>query len=165
MKVAFHARCARQVLRLWEEAWPEAPHEHHEAIEQAIVLSEMCAAEGKPVGDLKAAAARATHVAEAAVAESTGGPAPIHPTWAGLIAAAAGSTIDLITGVDDGGSYTFAKVLAVEADRDEMIEDLQEDFRHLRQLTRDGEWTDATPIPPEVFDPAYKAKKSWWKKW
>ena len=32
-------------------------------------------------------------------------------------------------------------------------------------LARDGNWTDATPVPPDVFDPAYKPKKTWWKVW
>ena len=41
----------------------------------------------------------------------------------------------------------------------------EEDFRRIRQLARDGNWTDATPVPPDVFDPAYKPKKTWWKVW
>jgi hypothetical protein len=164
-KVAFHARCARQVLHLWEEAWPDASREHHDAVEQAVVLAEMCAAEGKPVGDLRAAAANATHVAEAAVADPPGGPAPARPVWAGLIAAAAGSSIDLISGVDDGGAYPFAKVLVREAELDDLMEDIQDDFLRVRDLARDGGWTDETPVPPDVFNPAYKPKKTWWKVW
>lgn len=162
--VAYHARCARQVLHLWEGAWPEAPADYHDTVEQAIVLAELCAAEGKPVGDLKTTAARVAHVAEAAV-DPTTDPPPPEPTRAGLIAAAAGSTLDLILGLDGGGSYPIVKVLAQELGDDDLMDDLQEDFQRVRQLARDGDWTDATPVPPDVFEPGYKPKKSWWKKW
>ena len=164
-RVAFHARCARQVLPLWEEAWPESPREHHDAVEQAVVLVEMCAAEGKPVGDLKAAAAHAARVAEAALTGDATGPPAAFPQRAALIAAAAGSAIDLIIGVDASGSYGFAMLAIQDAGNDELIEEVREDFLRVRQLARDGDWTDKTPVPPDVFDSAYKPKKSWWKKW
>jgi hypothetical protein len=162
--VAFHARCARQVLHLWEDAWPGAPPEHHEAVEQAVVLAEMCAADGQPAGGIKAAAARVAHVAEAAIAP-TADPPPAFPVRAGLIAAAAGSALDLIAGLDSGGSYPIVKVLVLETGNDDLMEDIQEDFQRIRQLARDANWADATPVPPDVFDPAYKPKKTWWKVW
>jgi hypothetical protein len=104
------------------------------------------------------------HVAEAAV-DPKADPPPAHPVRAGLIAAAAGSTLDLIAGLDGGGSYPIVKVLVQETGNDDLMEDIQEDFERVRQLARDGNWTDATPVPPDVFNPAYKPKKSWWKKW
>jgi hypothetical protein len=152
------------VLHLWEGAWPGAPPEHHEAIEQAVVLAEMCAADGEPAGGVKAAAGRVAHVAEAAV-DPDADPPPAFPVRAGLIAAAAGSALDLIAGLDGGGSYPIVKVLVLETGDDDLMEDIQEDFRRIRQLARDGNWTDATPVPPDVFDPAYKPKKTWWKVW
>jgi hypothetical protein len=168
-RVAFFARCARQVFPLWEEAWPDSPADYHDAVEQTIVLAELCAAEAKPVGDLKAAGAQARRVAEAAVsAQSEGnsaGPPPAHPTRAGLIAATAGSVIDFITGEDDTGSYSFAKGAIEDADHYDLLEDVREDFQRIRQLAREGNWTDKTPVGPEVFDPTYKPKKTWWKVW
>ena len=161
---AFHARCARQVLHLWEDAWPEGPTEYHDAIEQAIVLAEMCAAEAQPAGGVKAAASRVAHVAEAAI-DPKADPPPAYPVRAGLIAAAAGSALDLIAGLDGSGSYPMVKVLVQETGNDDLMEDIQEDFERVRQLARDGNWTDSTPVPPDVFNPAYKPKKSWWKKW
>jgi len=162
--VAFHARCARQVLHLWEDAWSGAPQEYHDAIEQAVVLAEMCAAEAQPAGGVKAAAARVAHVAEAAVDLKAELP-PAKPVRAGLIAAAAGSALDLIAGLDGGGSYPIVKALVQETENDDLMEDIQEDFQRIRQLARDSNWTDATPVPPDVFDPAYKPKKTWWKVW
>ncbi|HEX3152198.1 MAG TPA: DUF4375 domain-containing protein [Gemmataceae bacterium] len=164
-RVAFHARVARQVLPLWEEAWPEAPHEHHEAVEQAVVLGELCASEGKTVGNLRTAAAHAAQVAEAALTEQSGGPAPNFPQRAALIAATAGSVLDLIVGIDASGSYGFAKLAIENSGHDELIDEIREDFIKLRKLARAGEWTDKTPVSPDVFDAAYKPKKSWWKKW
>jgi len=161
---AFHARCARQVLHLWEDAWPGAPPEHYEAVEQAVVLAELCAAEAQPAGGIKAAAARVAHVAEAAV-DPKADPPPAFPVRAGLVAAAAGSALDLIAGLDGSGSYPIVKVLVQETGDDDLMEGIQDDFQRVRQLARDGAWTDATPVPPDVFDPAYKPKKSWWKKW
>lgn len=162
--VAFHARCARQVLHLWEDAWPGAPTEHHDAIEQAIVLAEMCAADAQPAGGVKTAAGRVAHVAEAAI-DPKADPPPAYPVRAGLIAAAAGSALDLIAGLDGGGTYPIVKVLVQETGDDDLMEDIQEDYQRIRQLAREGNWTDATPVPPDVFNPAYKPKKTWWKVW
>jgi hypothetical protein len=168
-QVAFHARCARQVFPLWDEAWPDAPGEYRDAIEQTIVLAELCAAEGKPVGDLKAAAAHPARIAAAALAAQEGREAaespPAFPQRAALIAAAAGSAIDHITGQDDTGSYVIAKLVTEEADRDDLLEDIDDDFQRIRQLARDHAWTDKTPVPPEVFDPTYKPSGKWWKVW
>lgn len=168
-QIAFYARCARQVFPLWEEAWPDAPPDYRDAIEQAIVLVELCATEGRSVGDLKAAAGHASRIAAAALAAQEGRPTsdppPAHPQRAALIAAAAGSVADLITGEDDTGSYGFARAVTEDADRDDLLEDIQEDFQRIKQLAREGGWNDKTPVPPEVFDPTYKPKKTWWKVW
>jgi len=165
-QVAFHARCARQVFPLWEEAWPDAPGDYHDAVEQVIVIAEMSAAEARPAGDLKAAGGHARRVAEAALTPEPGTRSvPAHPTRIGLIAAAAGSVADLITGEDDTGAYGFAKAVVEDADRDDLMEDIQEDFQRIKLLAREGNWNDKTPVPPDVFDPTYKPKKTWWKVW
>jgi Domain of unknown function (DUF4375) len=166
-RVAFYARCARQVFPLWEEAWPDSPGDYHDAVEQTIVLAEMCAAEGKPVGDLKAAADRVRGIVETAVqpGDIATVPPPANPTRAGLIAAAAGSVIDFILGEDEIGSYGFAKGVVEDADRDDLMEDIQEDFQRIRQHARECNWTDKTPVPPDVFDANFKPKKTWWKMW
>jgi hypothetical protein len=168
-QVAFHARCARQVFPLWDEAWPDAPGEYRDAIEQTIVLAELCAAEGKPVGDLKTAAAHPARIAAAALAahegRETAEAPPARPQRAALIAAAAGSAVEHVTGQDDTGSYLIAKLVTEEADRDDLLEDIHDDFERVRKLARDCGWTDKTPVPPEVFDPTYKPSGKWWKVW
>jgi Domain of unknown function (DUF4375) len=162
-RVAFFARCARQVFPLWEEAWPDAPHEFRGAIEQAIILAEMSATEAEPVGGLKAAGTQVAQIVEAAVSASTYVPA--FPQRAALIAAAAGSVIDFISGADDSGSYGFVKAIVADADRDDLMEDIQEDYQRIEQHATEGNWTDKTPVPQEVFDPNFKPKKGWWKRW
>jgi hypothetical protein len=162
-RVAFFARCARQVFPLWEEAWPEGAPEYREAIEQAIVLAERSATDAEPVGGLKAASAQVAHVVETAVSATSY--APAFPQRAALIAAAAGSAVDFILGEDDTGSYGFVKGVIADADRDDLMEDIQEDFQRIEQHVAEGGWTDKTPVSPEVFDPNFKPKKGWWKRW
>ena len=168
-RVAFFARCARHVLPLWEEAWPAAPPDYLPVVEQTIVLAERSAADARPAGDLKVAAAHAARVASAAMAAEEGRPTPDHPPdhphRAALIAATAGSALDYITGVDDTGSYAVARALTELAELDALLDDIREDFERIDGLAREGEWTDRTPVPPDVFNPAYKPGKSWWKRW
>jgi hypothetical protein len=168
-RVAFFARCARHVLPLWDEAWPAAPPDYLPIVEQSIVLAERSAAEARPAGDLKVAATHPARVASAAMATVEGRPTPDHPPdhpeRAALIAATAGSALDFVAGVDDTGSYSFAKTLTDLAGLDALLEDIEEDFNRIESLAREGEWTDRTPVPPDVFNPAYKPGKSWWKRW
>jgi hypothetical protein len=168
-RVAFFARCARHVLPLWQEAWPAAPPDYLPVVEQTIVLAERSAADARPAGDLKVAAAHAARVASAAMAAEEGRPTPDHPPdhpqRAALIAATAGSALDYIIGVDDAGSYAVAKALTELADLDALLDDIREDFERLESLAREGEWTDRTPVPPDVFNPAYKPTGKWWKVW
>jgi hypothetical protein len=169
-RVAFFARCARHVLPLWEESWPAAPPEYRAVIEQAIVLSETSAAEAKHAGDLKTAGVHTAKIPVAALAAQEGRETPdvppAFPQRAALIAAAAGNVLDYIIGVDETGSYTFAKAVTEDAELDDLLNDIHEDFQRIEQLARECEWTDKSPIPPEVFDASFKPHdKKWWKVW
>jgi hypothetical protein len=59
----------------------------------------------------------------------------------------------------------IAKVITEEADRDDLLEDIHDDYHRIRQLVRDYQWADRTPIPPEAFDPTWKPSGKWWKVW
>ena len=50
-RVAFAARCVRRVEPLFVATWTQAPAKHVEAVEKAIVLSELSADAAHPVGD------------------------------------------------------------------------------------------------------------------
>lgn len=169
-RAAFDARCARQVLPLWEEAWPAAPPEYRQVVERAIELVEQSAAEARPVGDLKTAAAHVARVVAAALAHAEGRPTPDpppdNPQRAALIAATAGSALDRLTGADDAGAYPVAKAVTEEAGLDDLLEDVRDDFARIAGFARENEWPDRTPVPPEVFDPSYKpTDRRWWKRW
>jgi hypothetical protein len=168
-QVAFYARCARQLLPLWEDAWPAAPMEYRDVIEQTIKLAESSAAHAKPAGDLKAAAAHVARIPSAAIAASEGRDTPDHhpehPARAALIAATAGSTLDLINGEGDISPYACAKAVTEDAGLDDLLADIHEDFERIASLAQEYEWDDRTPVPPEVFDQNFKpSRKSWWKR-
>jgi Domain of unknown function (DUF4375) len=168
-RVAFYARCARHVLPLWEEAWPAAPLEYRAVVEQTISLAESSAAHAKPTGDLKVAAAHAARIPAAALAAFQGRDTPDHPPEhperAALIAATAGSILDLINGDGDISPYVCAKAITEEAGLDDLIVDIHEDLEQIVRLAQENEWDDRTPVPPDVFNPDFKpSRKSWWKR-
>jgi hypothetical protein len=169
-RAAFFANGARLGFSMWDAAWPEAPINYRESVEQGILLAEMCAAQGQLIGDLKAASQRAVQAAEAAAATDSnarmGGAAPADPALAVNIALAAASTLDFIAGDPEADAYEFAKS-AIEVSRREDLEELvKEHYARLRRLAREGGWTDRTPVPPEVFRADFESRgKSWWKRW
>jgi Domain of unknown function (DUF4375) len=173
-RVVFSARCARVVLPLWDEAWPDGPAEYWEDVAQAIRLAEACAATGKVVGDVGEASSRAICAGGAAMVTQYGldkelgrdDPPPRDPYLVLNVANAAAKALDLISGDDPVGSYGYAKGAIESAGRDDLMAGLQDDFRRLRKLVRDGGWTDRTPAPPDVFDPNYEPpKRPWWRLW
>jgi hypothetical protein len=62
-RVAFAARCARRVLPLFAEAWPEANPERQAALELAITLAERSASDQRPTEGLREAVIAAIMVA------------------------------------------------------------------------------------------------------
>jgi Domain of unknown function (DUF4375) len=173
-RVAFYARCARIVLPLWDDAWPDAPPEHSEAVQRAIRLAELSAAAGEPVGDLKKAhrdavcAAGAAMVTQLGVRPEDGPPDPParDPELCSLVANTAAHTTEFLRNTNSLGSYGYAKGAIEIAGRDDLMDQLQDDFRRLRRIVRDGGWTDRTPVPTDVFDPGYEPpRKPWWKVW
>ncbi len=164
-RVAFYARCARSVFPLWEEAWPHAPPERAESVEQAIVLAEMCGTQGKAVGNLKTAATNAIQAGNGEVLGEDD-PPPTEPDVILNVANAAAKALEFILDEEEADPYGFAKSAIDAAEREDLMEDLQDDFKRIKQLARDGGWTDKTPVSPEVFDPTYvPPAKSWWKVW
>jgi len=168
-RAAFYAHCAHLVFSDWDEAWPESPPMYREGIEQAIILAELCAAEGREVGDLRAASRQAICAAEAAAATNAagrmGGPPPADPAAATNIAISAAIALDFIAG-DEEADFGFAKAAIDASGRVDLMEQVQGDFQKLKKLAREGGWTEKTPVPPEVFRSDFDARgKSWWKRW
>lgn len=169
-RAAFFANCARLTLPIWEHAWPDAPSDYQQAVEQAVILAELCATEGQAVGDLRSATAQAVGAAEASAARDPsarmGGPAPANPVAAVNVALAAASTLDFISGDDEAEPYGFAKAAMESAGRMDLLELVQEHYQRVKRLGREAGWTDKTPVPPEIFRADFDARgKSWWKRW
>lgn len=169
-RAAFYANCARVVLPLWENAWPDSPTEFQQGVEQAVLLAELCAAQGEAVGDQKTAASLAVQAAEAAAAadpkKRMGGAPPADPVTAVNIAVTAACALDFIAGDAEADAYEFAKSAVESAGRLDLIEMVQEHFSQVKRLAREAGWTDKTPVPPEVFRPDFESRgKSWWKRW
>lgn len=169
-RAAYFANCARLTLPLWENAWPDAPSEYQQAVEQAVILAELCATEGQAVGDLRAATAHSVGAAEAAAAPDPsarmGGAAPANPVAAVNAALAAASTLDFISGDEEADPYCFAKSAMESAGRMDLLELVQEHYQRVKRLSREGDWTDKTPVPPEIFRADFESRgKSWWKRW
>lgn len=168
-RAAFYAHCAHLVFSEWDEAWPESPPMYREGIEQAIILAELCAAEGREVGDLREASQQAIVAAKAAAAtdaaDRMGGPPPADPAAATNIAISAAIALDFISG-DEEADFGFAKAAIDALGRVDLMEQVQGDFQKLKKLAREGGWTEKTPVPPEVFQSDFDVRgKSWWKRW
>jgi Domain of unknown function (DUF4375) len=173
-RVAFSARCARLVLPLWDNAWPDSPPEYRAAIEEAIRLAEACAFHGRPMGDVQGASSAAISAGGAGMVTQYGldkdlvgdDPPPRDPYLVLNVANAAAKALDLVSGSDNVGSYGYAKGAIEMAGREDLMDRLQDDFRRLRRIVRDGGWTNRTPVPPEAFDPEFEPpQKPWWKVW
>jgi hypothetical protein len=173
-RVAFYARCARHVRPLWDEAWPDAPPGHAEAVDNAIRLAELSAAGGAPVGDLKTAHLEAVCAAGAALVTQLGvkredgvvDPPARDPELASLVANAAAHATEFLHSPTAQGSYGYAKGAVAIVGREDLMDRMQEDFRRLRRAVRVGGWTDRTSVPPDAFDPDYEPpRKPWWKLW
>jgi hypothetical protein len=169
-RAAFYANCARLVLPLWENAWPDSPSDFQQGVEQAVILAEACSTEGQTLGDLKAAAGLAVTAAEAAAATDSkarmGGSPPNNPVSAVNVALAAASALDYISGDIEADGYGFAKSAVESSGRLDLLELMQEHFQRLKRLSREAGWTDKTPVPLEVFGADFESRgKSWWKRW
>jgi Domain of unknown function (DUF4375) len=174
-RVAFYARCARAVLPLWDDGWPDGPPERREAVERAIRLAELSAAASAPIGDLKKAHLEAVCAGGAAMVTQLGrhrtedgppDPPARDPHLCCSVANAAAHATDPLCNPTDQGSYGYAKDAIQISGRDDLMDQLQDDFRRLRRIVRDGGWSDRTPAPPDVFDPDYeRPRKPWWKLW
>ena len=48
-------------------------------------------------------------------------------------------------------AYQFTVAVAVEGNRRDILEQLDQEFNALLRVAKKGRWGDATPVPPEVF--------------
>jgi hypothetical protein len=136
-QVAYAARCARLVLPLFKENWPDAPKERVVAVEKAVEIAEQSAAAA-------AYAAFAAATADAAAAAA---------------AAAAFAAVTAAAAADAYAADAYAAAAAADAadaaeksKRLDLIPQMKMDFQTLLRLAKEQRWNDDTPVPPTVFE-------------
>jgi hypothetical protein len=174
-RVAFVARCARLVLPLYQQAWPVAPDKHVEALQNAVRLAEISAAQATPTGDLRradldagvAAGAPLINVSGGGISNSNSPEDPDEAHTASFVANAVRNAVQAISKPDRvDEAYDLARSATKTWNRDDLFEQMQSDFLRLRSIVRQCGWTDSTAIPLDVFDPRYEPPgKPWWKVW
>ncbi|MBN9118825.1 MAG: hypothetical protein J0I06_06645 [Planctomycetes bacterium] len=167
-RVAFAARCARRVLPRFEHFWTKAPKHHLEALSKAVRFAEHAAQTAKAPHNAEEVAHAADLVRIAFVTD------PIYRECHDNIALAAYAARNAVYAVSDVAravtlatradvacvldrdvthSAHFAVSDAAKAATDEKL--IRHDFETIYSLAWANGWTDATPVPPSVFDPLW----------
>jgi hypothetical protein len=179
-RVAFAARCARNVLPLFQRYWPNATAERQESLQAAVRLAEQSAANGRTADGTNEAMIGAVAAAGAALMPvygvASGEPVPADENacyiasfvakvaeWAakaaqGDASASANAALEALT---------FCRDAAHAAEAVEVLEQLQSDFAGLYRVATQGRWSDKTPVPPSVFGLLSDelSRKAWWRFW
>ena len=172
-QVAFAARCARRVLPLFLQKWPDAPQSYVAQLAWAVDVSEKSAARSG-AGDVWAPPAGAitclAYVCDAVINADRNRARAVEVIVATGVAITkfkdrAENIFDphLSTGVaviTHNASVALANGIATSRETYSsavMVADavIRRDFDHLANLSDWGRWTDETPVPPEVFGPLW----------
>lgn len=169
--VILAARCARRVQPLAVSDWPDAPEDFRQAIERVIRLSEDCAEKAHTEENLAAAATQLASKASE-VANMTSRFASFTVAFAAVnaanVAGAEGKdnavAFAMATADSCHKSATFAAARFPtfgKTRRGEMSKALtramRSDFEHLLRLSRQHEWTDATPVRSDILGSLWPA--------
>jgi hypothetical protein len=162
-RVAFAARCARQVFPLLAQHWPKVPSKYSNAVRLAIDLTEQSAAEGRAVEGLKDAVPHAVVAAGAALlspkfAQGESVPENAYSgTIASFVAKAAEKAGESARADADESflaamqAWSFATNAAASAEEEGIGEELTEDFVKLHRTAARDKWTDRTKIPSGIW--------------
>ncbi|QEH34924.1 hypothetical protein OJF2_34690 [Aquisphaera giovannonii] len=180
-RVAFAARCSRNVLPLFERFWPDAEPRRREPLLSATRLAERSAQEGRPAPGLKDAIVGSVTTAGAALLPTYGMssgdeplPAGEHACHVASFAAksaewAANAAREAPSGSADAAleAYTWARDAAHAAEAVDVLARLRGDFAGLVRVATRGRWADDTPVPPSLFELLAEDsdEKPWWAFW
>ncbi len=160
-RVAFAARCARQVFPVLAEHWPGIRPNRSDAVRRAIDLAEQSATQGAAVDGLERAVQNASSVAAAAIAtrfvrepipeNAASGTVASFVAKAGANAAeSAGANVeDSLAATAD--AWRFATAAASSADREVLAEELNDCLIKLYHAAIHGKWTNRTKVPSEIW--------------
>lgn len=167
-RVAFAARCGRSVWPLFMANWPDARAERRQAVTRALELAEISAASARSVEELDDAQLKACVTAGGAMMGLYGfsfnredEEESFPPDGnAALIASVAARTAEEAAKAAENppeesvhpvlAAFAFARQAAGESS--ELVETLWRELMQLERVARRGEWTDQTPVPPNVWD-------------
>jgi hypothetical protein len=163
-RVAYAARCARQLIGIFDANWPGAPQDRRAAILAAIDAAEKSAANAQPVPNLEKLVTEATITAGAALRGIYGMPGfdqNVPPdgnmaSRASSIAKSAEKAAEAARAIPDQSHlaaieslhYTFRSAV----DSATLDEQMQRELARLTSLAARAKWTDTTRVPPDVFD-------------
>jgi hypothetical protein len=154
-QVAFGARCARRIMPLFLEDWPDAPAEITTLLWEQITTAETAAATGcPPTVDRKERALRRfsweEEFSKHRIAED------VH--WAigsaadaslNAVGEAHGLIVQMLTEIQNAAEAAYQDLDSFSS----LQRQIARDLTHLLALTEEQEWTDATTVPPTVFEP------------
>ncbi len=156
-QVAFATRCARRVLGLLPQLWPDLLLDDVQTVEKSVAHAESIAATGRPDPGIKnvfkLGAVDAAHKI-AAEAQSR------HHIGAGAVASAAATAMyaaytDAVTRQTYSTAYN-AEFASSKLDPPVSITTIiRRDFDHIVKLAKQQTWTDDSPVPPSVFGPLW----------
>lgn len=168
-RVAFAARCARRVMPLFKKYWPNATKEHLTAVAKAVSVAETAARAAAidashtaypayPAHAAADAAYAAAHAAAYAAHAATSAAYAAHAYTAHIADAYAVADAAYAADAAWKALVTTATVRTVHT-----LSAPTRDFARLLLLAKEQNWTDDTPVPPEVFGPMWDGDPPpWW---
>jgi hypothetical protein len=162
-RVVFAARCANQVLPVFDGHWPRVPPKRRKALLRAIEMAEESAAQGRAVEGLKDAVMHAVMTAGAALACFYDSRLKSRPknAYSGTIASLASKAAEKAgeaartRGKDSEfaawEAWDFAVNAARSAKATDIVEKLREDLIRLHRAAVRSKWSDRTPIPRDIW--------------
>lgn len=156
-RVALAARTLRRVQPLLLVIWPKATRKFQRGVEWAIAEGEQAAAQGKPTPDLKDAGMAAMDVY---------GSQPMTAVPAGYLAFAASRVsfgAQQLKGSDAQFALEQARWAAYHFEVEHKAKGLEratnaavwDDYQRLKETADRENWTDRSPVSPEVFGPMW----------
>jgi hypothetical protein len=158
-RVAFAARCSRNVLPLFAEFWPGALPRRLDLVRAAVALTEQSAASGKVSDGLGQAEMDSTEAAGAALMPTYGiplessdeaAPADDHACHIASYVAKSAEWAAKTAQAGKSGSahaaletYTWARDAAHMAEAADILG---------RRVAKQARWSDDAPVPPVLFD-------------
>jgi hypothetical protein len=179
-RVAFAARCARRVLPLFRDAWPDAAAGRLASLITAVELAERSAAAAAPDGGSEDVVIEAVATAGAALMPTYGMPLeePAPSDEAACYVASFASKVAewsaraaLGDAAESGNAaleaFGFVRQVAEAAANEVVVASLESDVEVLSRVAARGGWGDQTPVPASVFALLSEGvpEKPWWRFW